>query len=262
MWANLGIISEHTRRIFQSVDLTFTSVDAIAGDLTDEQVKATAPVLHQQLSKLEKATAAVNAILIVDKTGHALVSSALSPVPANASVADRDYFLAQKDHDAGTFIGAVLEPRLRKGDFFGVSRRRAPVNGEFSGIVMVAVEPKVFTDFYAQLAKDNGGGFSLARGDGVILARYPPAPEGVTRFSPESGFMANVASLPGGAIVTTNSPIAGTQRRIAFRPLSYGNLYVSDGISTDTIIAEWRHAMTPQSLFRRAGDADPVHLWC
>ena len=82
LWAKLGIMSEHTRRIFQSVDLTFTSVDAITGGLADEQVKAAAPVLHAQLSKLEKATAAVAAVLIVDKTGHALVSSAFLPVPA------------------------------------------------------------------------------------------------------------------------------------------------------------------------------------
>ncbi len=249
LWANLGIMSEHTRRIFQSVDLTFTSVDAIAGDRTDEQVKAEAPVLHRQLNKLEKATAAVAAVLIVDKTGRALVSSAFLPVPAGASVADRDYFLAQKEHDAGTFIGAVLQPRLRKGAFFGVSRRRAPVNGEFSGIDMVAVEPKVFTDFYAQLAKDSGGGFSLVRGDGVILARYPPAPDGITHFGPNSGFMRNVASLPGGAIVSTNSSLEGVQRRIAYRPLGYGNLYVSDGVATETIKAEWLHAMMAHLYF-------------
>ena len=249
LWAKLGIMSEHTRRIFQSVDLTFTSVDAITGGLADEQVKAAAPVLHAQLSKLEKATAAVAAVLIVDKTGHALVSSAFLPVPAGASVADRDYFLAQKEHDAGTFIGAVLQPRLRKGAFFGVSRRRRPVNGEFSGIDMVAVEPKVFTDFYAQLAKDSGGAFSLVRGDGVILARYPPAPGGVTRFGRNSGFMRNVASLPGGAIVSTNNSLEGVQRRIAYRPLGYGNLYVSDGIATDTIIAEWLNAMMAHLYF-------------
>ena len=61
--ANLGIMAEHTSRIFQSVDLTFTAIDAIAGDLTDEQIKANEAALHAQLSKLEKATAAVDAIV-------------------------------------------------------------------------------------------------------------------------------------------------------------------------------------------------------
>ena len=68
--ANLGIMSEHTSRIFQSVDLTFTAIDAIAGDLADEQIKTNEAVLHAQLKKLEKATAAVDAIVITDADGH------------------------------------------------------------------------------------------------------------------------------------------------------------------------------------------------
>ena len=43
LWASLGIMSEHTSRIVQLVDLTFAAVDAIAGNLTDEQIKAAKP---------------------------------------------------------------------------------------------------------------------------------------------------------------------------------------------------------------------------
>ena len=248
--ANLGIMSEHSSKVFQSVDLTFASIDAIVGDLTDVQIKASEQALHLQLGKLEKATAAVDAILIVDKDGHTLVSSSISPIPSTVGVADRDYFLAQKDRDAGTYIGAVLQPRVRAGEFFGVSRRRPLQNGEFSGIVMVAVPPNVFTDFYAQLARDTGGGgFSLARSDGTILARYPAPPQGVNRFGPASGFMLNVRSNPEGAIVTAANSIEGIQRRIAYRKLGYGDLYVSDGIGADTIIADWLRTITAHLYF-------------
>ena len=248
--ASLGIMAEHTSGVFQSVDLTFAAVDAIAADLTDEQIKASAQALHVQLRKLEQATAAIDAILIVDKDGHALVSSAVYPVPSSASVADRGYFLAQKEKDAGTYVGTVLEPRVRQGKFFGVSRRRPSPNGEFTGIVMVAVVPKIFTDFYAQLAHDAGrGGFSLAKSDGVILARYPDPPNGITRFGPDSGFMINVPRFPHGAVVTTNNSIDGVQRRIAFRKLGYGNLYVSDGVATDAIIGDWLRSMTAHLYF-------------
>ena len=250
--ANLGIMSEHTSRIFQSVDLTFTAIDAIAGDLTDEQIKTNEAVLHTQLKKLEKATAAVDAIVITDADGHVLVSSAISPIPATIGVADRDYFKVQKERDAGTYIGEVLHPRVRKdaGDFFGVSRRRPLQNGKFAGVVEVAVETKVFTDFYAQLARDaGGGGFSLAKSDGAILARYPDPPNGITRFGPDSGFMLNVPRYPNGAVVTTNHSVEGVQRRIAFRKLGYSNLYVSDGVATDTIIGDWLRTMSAHLYF-------------
>ena len=250
--ANLGIMAEHTSRIFQSVDLTFTAIDAIAGDLTDEQIKANEAALHARLSKLEKATAAVDAIVITDADGRVLVSSAISPIPDTVGVADRDYFRVQKERDAGTYIGEVLHPRVRKeaGDFFGVSRRRPLQNGKFAGVIEVAVETKVFTEFYAQLARDaGGGGFSLARSDGMILARYPPAPNGITRFGPDSGFMLNVPRYPKGAVVTTNHSVEGVERRIAFRPLGFAQLYVSDGVSTDTIVADWLQPMAAHLYF-------------
>ncbi len=247
--ANLGIMAEHTSGVFQSVDLTFAAVDAITDDLTGEQIKASEQALHLQLSKLDKATAAIDAILIAGKDGHTLVSSAIYPVPSNVGVADRDYFLAQKEKDAGTYVGAVLEPRVRKGKFFGVSRRRPSPTGEFTGVVMVAVKPQIFTDFYTQLARDAGGGFSLAKSDGVILARYPDPPNGIMRFGPDSGFMLNVPRFPNGAVVTTNHSVDGVQRRIAFRKLGYSNLYVSDGVATDTIVADWLRSMAAHLYF-------------
>ena len=115
---------------------------------------------------------------------------------------------------------------------------------------MVAVEPKIFTDFYAQLARDaGGGGFSLAKSDGMILARYPEPPNGITRFGPDSGFMLNVPRFPNGAVVTTDHSVEGVQRRIAFRKLGYSNLYVSDGVATDTIVADWLRTMAAHLYF-------------
>ena len=247
--ASLNILSEQASKVFQSVDLTFAGVDAVLGDLTDEQIKASAGSLHLQLVKLEKALNAVDGILVVDKGGHTLVSSVFFPVPDNASVADRDYFLAQADRDAGTFVGAVLQARLRKGPFFGVSRRRPARGGEFNGIVMVSVVPQVFTEFYQQLAADTSASFSLARADGSILARYPAPPQGTTHFGPNSGFMLNIAAQPEGGIVTSNNSVDGVERRIAYRKLGYGNLYVSDGVRTDAILAGWMQTMASHLIF-------------
>ena len=246
--AALDVSSEQARKIFQSVDLTFSAVDALVGDMTDEQIKAAQQELHLKLNKLEQALPSVDAILVVDKDGNTLVSSAI--YPTGRSVADRDYFLAQKARDAGTYVGAILQPRVRQGAFFGVSRRRPPRNGEFSGVVMVAVAPKVFSEFYAQLARDRHEvGFSLARADGAILARHPAPPHDMKKFPPNSGFMLNVARMPEGGTVTTNNSIDGAQRRIAFRKLGYADLYVSDGMQTDAVVGDWLRAMSAHLYF-------------
>jgi two-component system NtrC family sensor kinase len=246
--ASLNILSEHASKVFQSVDLAVTSVDAIAGDLPDEQIKARQEALHYQLTKLEKALATVDAIFIADRNGRALASSAIFPLPPDTSVADRDYFQAQAERNAGTYVGAVLQSRATKERFFGVSRRRPADDGQFTGIIMVSVVPKVFTEFYKQLAGDTSASFSLARSDGAILARYPAPPGDVTHFGPDSEFIRNIGRQPERGIVTTTS-IDGTQRRIAYRKLGYSDLYVSDGLSTDEIYSRWIRLMASHLIF-------------
>ena len=246
--ASLNILSEHASKVFQSVDLATTSVDAIVGDLSDEQIEARQEALHSQLSKLEKALATVDAIFIADRNGRALASSAIFPLPPDTSVADRDYFQAQAERNAGTYVGAVLQSRATKERFFGVSRRRPADDGQFTGIIMISVMPKVFTEFYKQLAGDTSASFSLARRDGAILARYPAPPGDVTHFGPDSEFIRSIGSQPERGIVTTMS-IDGTQRRIAYRKLGNSDLYVSDGLQTDEIYSRWIRLMASHLIF-------------
>ena len=189
--ASLNILAQHASGVFQSVDLTFTAVDAIVGDLSDEQIRASERALYMQLAKLEKAVNAIDGILIVDKNGQVLVSSVAFPTPTDRPVTDRDFFQVHVSRDAGTYVGAIQQPRVRKELFFGVSQRRPLRDGQFNGIIMVSVSPKIISDFYAQLAGDTSASFTLARSDGTILARYPTSADAVN-FKPDSGFMARI----------------------------------------------------------------------
>jgi signal transduction histidine kinase/CheY-like chemotaxis protein len=247
--ASLNILSEQASKIFQSVDLALSSVDAILGDLTDEQIQERQEEYHQQFSKLEKALATVDAIFVADKNGRALVSSSIYPLAPDTSVADRDYFRAQAENNAGTYVGARLRSRATGGEFFGVSRRRTSREGEFNGIIVISVVPKVFSDFYDQLAQDSTASFSLAKSDGSILARHPPPPGDVTHFSPNSGFMLNITNRPEGGIVTSTNSVDGVQRRIAYRKLGYADLYVSDGLQTNEVYDAWIRLMASHLIF-------------
>jgi signal transduction histidine kinase/CheY-like chemotaxis protein len=247
--ANLDIISEQANKIFQSIDLSFASVRAIVGDLSDDEIRTQEQTLHLKLQQLDQVLGAIDAIAVVDKNGDALVSSSIYPVPGGLNVADRDYFKAQVERDAGTYVGEVVKPRVRPNTLFGVSRRRAQ-NGEFAGAFIVFVVPKIFSDFYEKLTLNQPGtSLALARGDGAILARYPSPPSDMTRFSPTSGFRTAVIADPRGGIVTSNNSIEGVQRRVGYRPLGYGDLYVSDGRSTSQTTTEWLSAMSAHLIF-------------
>ena len=247
--AFLDVTSEHAAKIFQSVDLTFTAVSAIVGDMSDDEIKAAEQVLHLKLRELEQAVAAVDAIFIVDKTGHPLVSSSLYPMPSEVSVTDRDYFQAQVERDAGTYVGEVLKPRIRPDPIFGVSRRRAPQSDEFSGVVGVLVVPKAFSEFYGRLAHDSASSFSLVRKDGAILARHPAPPGDIPRFGPDSGFMRNVTTHPEGGIVNVMS-VDGVERRVGYRKagLSRSCMYRT-ACRPSAIHAEWLQAIAGHLIF-------------
>jgi signal transduction histidine kinase len=246
---SLNILSQHASGIFQSVDLTFAAVDAIVGDLTDEQIKASDQALHQQLGKLEKSVKAIDAILVADRNGHTIVSSAVFPIPTSLDVADRDYFQAQVERDAGTYVSAASRSRVRQKDFSGVSRRRSVRDGQFNGIIMISITPKVFAEFYRQLAGDTAASFTLSKSDGAILARYPMPAGDVTHFRPDSGFMLSVVDHPEGGFVTTSYSVDDLQRRFAYLKIGYADLYLSDGLPIDSILYGWMRTMASHLVF-------------
>jgi two-component system NtrC family sensor kinase len=247
--ASLNILSQHASGIFQSVELAFTAADAIIGDLTDEQIKASEQTLHSQLNKIEKSTTAIDAILIIDRNGQTVISSAVFPIQGGLSVADRDYFRAQVEKDAGTYVGAALQSRVRNEPFFGVSRRRPLRDGQFNGIIMVSVAPKIFLDFYRELAAETTGSLTLSKSDGAILARYPSPPGDITHFRPDSGFMLSVVDHPEGGFVTTTHSVDDVRRRFGYRKLGYADLYVSSGLQVDTITYGWMRLMASHLIF-------------
>ena len=244
----LDIMSEQANKVFQSVDLSFAALKTVVGPLSDEEVKASEQALHQKLRELDTALNTIDALAIVDKDGQTLVTSSIFPAPKSLNVADRDYFKAQSERDAETFIGAVVQPRVRPEPLFGVTKRRELRNEEFNGVAVILVVPKIFSEFYQRLARDTNASFSLVKADGTILARHPAPPGNTYRFGPNSGFIRSVTTFPEGRTVTTMSA-DGIERRISYRKLGYTDLYVSDGIPLNAIYSEWFWAIAAHLIF-------------
>ena len=246
--ATLDIMSEQANKVFQSVDLSFASIRAVVGDLSDDEIRASEQTLHLKLRELDTALNTIDALAIADKNGLALVSSSVFPIPKDLGIADRDFFQAQVERDSGTFIGAVVQPKVRPEPLFGVTRRRAASNGEFAGVTVIFVIPKIFSEFYQRLARGTDASFSLVKADGIILARHPAPPGNIYRFGPNTGFMRNVTAKPEGGVVTTMSA-DGIERRISYRKLGYNDLYVSDGIPTSAIHEEWLQGLAAHLIY-------------
>jgi len=246
MTRSLEVMQEQSLKVFETVDRTFAEVNEIVRGMSDEEIRAAQPRLQPRLNRIVAAMPQLYAILLVGRDGRLLVASMLASVPAEIVFNDRDYFQAQVEHDAGTYVSDMRSARLPGigGDFFDLSRRLESPDGSFNGVIAVAVRPAYFEDFYALIGKNAGSFFALVRSDGAYLARYPaPPPSRVLRLSTASGLRGAIAHGAEYGLYTINSEIDGVSRRIGFRKLPGFPVYALAGMTSAALWAQWRADM-------------------
>ncbi len=247
---SLDVMQEQALKVFQTVDRTFAEVNEIVRGMSDEDIRADAPRLHERLVNIVATMPQLHAILLVGREGRPLVASSVRVLPAGINFSDRDYFRAQVDANLGTYVSDARSPRLPSigGDFFDLSRRLESPDGSFNGVVSVAVRPKYFEDFYTLIGQTKGSFFALVRFDGAYLARYPLLTDRTRRLSAASTFRRNLARGVEHGLYTANSDIDGISRRFAFRKLPGYPVYALAGVTSAALRAEWISGMLTQFM--------------
>jgi two-component system NtrC family sensor kinase len=248
---SLDVQQEQALKVFETVDRTFAEVDEVVRGMSDDEIRAAQPRLHPRLQQIADVMPQLQAIVVIGRDGRPLASSALATVKTNVTFADRDYFKAQADRDAGTYVSDVRTPNLASvgTDFFDLSRRLDSSTKSFRGVIAVAVRPKYFEDFYALIGQTPGSFYSLVRDDGSILARHPLRTNRALRLSPTSALRLAIDRGITHGMFTVNSEVDGVPRRIGFRKLAGYSVYALSGISIVAINHEWLGAMGAHLIF-------------
>ena len=228
----LDVVQEHTLKAFQTIERTMAETNEVVRDLPPEQIQADEARIQRRLKRTQDTLSQIEAIWLFDKAGHPLVSSTVLPVPRDLDNSERDYFKAQAEQDAGTFIGGSITSKIGGIRFFVVSQRRPTSDGGFDGIVAVSVRPEHFHNFYGRISRGIADSFGLIRADGEFLARYPSRGEEAMRLNPQSGFLQAIRYNQEAGLFTAVSQIDGIQRRIGYRKVPGYPLYVQVGIET------------------------------
>jgi two-component system NtrC family sensor kinase len=249
---SLDVMREQTLKVFETVDRTFAEVDEVVHGMSDDAIRAAQPTLHARLQEITQTMPQLQAIVLIGRDGRPLASSALAAVKPDANFADRDYFKAQLNGDIGTYVSDVRTPNLAVvgNDFFDLSRRLGR-DGNFKGVIAVAVRPAYFEDFYGLLSHaQDGSFFALVRDDGSILARYPGRPGDRThRLGPSSGLRVAIAEGRDHGEFTVNSEVDSVPRRIGFRKLPGYPVYALAGVDVAAIDHEWLNGMAVHLIF-------------
>src|SRR3954465_8952385 len=189
----LDISAEQALRIFQSISVTFDSVEQITRGRTARTIKLNEAELSQRLKQFVAALPGIGSIWILDENGDALVSSLFFPIPPAFNAPERAHLKAQLAPDANIHVGEVIRIELTGRLIFPVSKWRFDSSGTFAGVTEISVSPQAFERFYGQLASRSSASFTLFREDGAVLARYPTPAVTAIRLDASSGFRRMIA---------------------------------------------------------------------
>ncbi len=242
------VLQEHALRIFETVERSLAEADEVVRGLSDEAIRADEARISARLRHISGSLRQLQSVWIFDANARPLVTSVVAPVPP-VSVADRGYFAAHVERDAGTYIDQVLVSRVTGNLFFNVSRRRTTPDGRFTGVTAAAVYPSAIKEFYGRLAGSMADQFALLRADGHFLARYPSPDDRPVRIDANSVFARAIVGRPEGGVFTATSQVDRIERLFVYRRLPGHPVYVQAGIATAAIRAEWLSAMASQLVF-------------
>jgi two-component system NtrC family sensor kinase len=243
------IAAEQALRVFQSISVTFDSVEQITRGRTDQTIKLNEAELSERLKQFVAALPDIGSIWILDKNLDALVSSLFFPIPPVFNAPERAHLKAQLAPDEKLHIGEVVRIQETGRLIFPVSKWRYDSSGTFAGMTEISVSPQAFERFYGRLAARTSASFTLVREGGAVLARYPaPAVMGI-RLDASSGFGQMIAQNPEGGRYTAISSIDKLERRISARKLAGFPLYITSSLETRDILSGWLSYMAGHLVF-------------
>jgi two-component system, NtrC family, sensor kinase len=132
------------------------------------------------------------------------------------SLADRGYFVAHAEHgDLGLYIAPPLQSRSVGVWFVSVSRRVPSADGSFAGIIVAAVEPRYFEQFYGNMALGESGSIALFQRDGILIARHPYIDSVGASYASYEPFKSQLHRMETGTLETAGG-IDGSPRILAY----------------------------------------------
>ncbi|WP_244850006.1 hybrid sensor histidine kinase/response regulator [Caballeronia sp. SL2Y3] len=233
------VANEHALKVLDLNQQLETRVVDMLGDSGDADIKMREEALHRALDDMSGTLAQVAAISVFGANGALLANSRYYPAP-EVSIAERDDFLSARAFAPVTYFSLPLRGKVARSDVFTTTMGRISHNGQFLGVVSIALKRDYFIDFYREIAAGDAAlVIGLYRRDGGILVRYPPSPASsqAANNTPFTDAFRN-NELFGRMRMT--STIDQVERVLAYRRVSDFPLYVATGYATSVVRARWR----------------------
>ncbi|CAL8473625.1 ATP-binding protein [Caballeronia sp. S22] len=210
----------------------------ILGDLDESGTRQRQAILHARLNAMAGTLPQVAAVSVFSADGDLVANSRWYPVP-DISIQRRDDFQTARDHRPAMYFSLPMFGAVAQTDVFNTAIARTGSDGEFLGVVSVALRRSYFRDFYRQLVGNNPDlTVGLYRSDANLLVRYPAAGDSIVIPADNPFVLAIRRNLREGH-VSTRSAIDGRSKTVAFRKLAHYPLYVTASFDVASVFAGW-----------------------
>ncbi|MEO8304282.1 MAG: diguanylate cyclase [Betaproteobacteria bacterium] len=194
--------------------------------------------LRQMLSKGLIRTDGFILIGVFDKTGRIVTSNIEFNV--DTYVSDQEYFRNHAARDTGTVdISKPEIGRLSGKLTIPLSRRLNASDGSFAGVVVVAVSPAYFTDFYQDASLGTRGSLGLLGLDGEYRARRSGSSASAAPGANNARVLGQAKLSPVGSFHGV-SPVDDVPRLVAYRQLTDYPLLLIAAQARDELLIDFR----------------------
>jgi two-component system NtrC family sensor kinase len=231
------ILREHALKVFEAHEVIIDQIEERIRSMDWAAVRQSEDV-QRYLARLTRRQHLVTSIVLVGPDGKAASVSSAFPTP-DLDLSDRPYFKALKEVPVGTHIGEPLVGRITGNRIMMVARARVTPAGDFDGAITVALSLDRFSEFYSSIIAVEENSVTVARADGMVLMRQPPATTAAPKLSPASGFMQAIGT---GASISTTRTVAemdGIERLYTVVRVGHYPVYVSYGLSLTGLRRVW-----------------------
>jgi PAS domain S-box-containing protein len=205
---------------------------------------------RQRLIALLPIDGLIRSFVVFDTNGAIVVSTAAETVQGLPTVADRDYFVSQREHPSRKlFVGAATESRITDHWIIPVSVALTDSAGTLQGVLVGNLDPEYFQRFYDTLDTGSNGFVTLFTRAGMIAARSPFVESLLQRSWIDSPMFRE--HLPTSKAKTVRQVVAadGVERLYSYRALDDYPLVVSMGVSLTDSLAPWRAHALSEGIF-------------
>lgn len=229
------VIEAQTQHAFMSIALSLDNLDS-ALKLIPPGSRSRAGDIRALMKKAAAKQPHVRALFMADENGKILHGGEFLPASSNA-VSEREYFRVHRhDPDPGIHIGPPIVSGEGK-QFINVSRRINRIDGGFGGVVVAAVEPDYFRDFYSMANVGADGAIALLLNDGTLLFGSLPQVTGKS-FADRMPFSERRLAAPSGTYHAT-SATDNTARIFSYRQVRGLPLVVVVGLGERQALSGW-----------------------